>query len=464
MKKTIVLCLLCLFSTGLVAQDEAMNMELLYHWEDTNLVPADFIDNVYNEIWGYARDGREYAIIGSTEGTHIFDVTDPVFSRQVARIPGAYQGRGVIHRDYHDYQDHLYIVCDEGQGISTLQIVDLSELPEKATVVYDSNELFTTSHNIFIDTTNANLYVCAVGKNDFTRRYLELYTLSIDPATPYFVKDFTFPEWVHDIYVRNDTALVNVGSQGLWMMDFSDLNDPIELGRITEYSSFGQGYNHSGWMTDDGNYYFFADENPGLEVKAVDISDMSDAKIISLFGSGVDEKSMAHNLIYKDGYLYISYYHDGLQIFDVHDPANPVKVAAYDTYSPDSHSGYRGAWGVYPYLPSGNILVSDMQTGLYILKTSFPSSVETELLLSDVAVYPTNIQSVVNVEMDLTQATSVLFTLYDLQGKICYENRQVSQLGATKYCLSIPETLAEGAYLLKIATTEGTHVEKLIKQ
>ena len=34
--------------------------------------------------------------------------------------------------------------------------------------------------------------------------------------------------------------------------------------------------------------------------------------------------------------------------------------------------------GIYPYLPSGNIILSDMQTGLYIFDCSTPNTVITE--------------------------------------------------------------------------------------
>ena len=77
---------------------------------------------------------------------------------------------------------------------------------------------------------------------------------------------------------------------------------------------------------------------------------------------------MAHNGIIKGTYAYIPYYHDGLRVFDISDPNNPIQTWEYDTYSPDNHNSYKGAWGVYPYLPSENIIVSDMQTGLYIIK------------------------------------------------------------------------------------------------
>ena len=124
---------------------------LLYNWQDTTLMGSWAYNNTYNECWGLEVNGSEIAIIGSTDGTHFFDVTDPANATQVAYVAGAYQGGGVIHRDYHDFQGYLYVVCDEGSS-STLQIIDISTLPDSVTTVYDSNALFTKSHNIYIDT------------------------------------------------------------------------------------------------------------------------------------------------------------------------------------------------------------------------------------------------------------------------------------------------------------------------
>jgi len=47
-----------------------------------------------------------------------------------------------------------------------------------------------------------------------------------------------------------------------------------------------------------------------------------------------------------------------------------VEVGNYDT-SDFSGGGFNGAWGVYPYLPSGNLLASDIEEGLFVLKPTY---------------------------------------------------------------------------------------------
>ena len=112
---------------------QAQELSLLGRWESELSLPATVYGNRYNEVWGMALDGREYAIVGSTLGTHIVEVTDPALPVEVAFVPGASQGSHLIHRDYHNYGCYLYAVADEGSA-STLQIIDMSTLPASATV------------------------------------------------------------------------------------------------------------------------------------------------------------------------------------------------------------------------------------------------------------------------------------------------------------------------------------------
>jgi len=386
--------------------DAQLNTNLLYHWEDTTLVGSTAYNNTYNEIWGLNINGYEFAVIGSTAGSHIFDITNPTNANEVAFIAGAYTGPGVIHRDYHDYNGYLYIVCDEGSP-STLQIVDISDLPNSVNTVYDSNNLLNRVHNIFIDTATAKLYACATGDA------MEVFSLS-NPENPTLIHTYNDVGHVHDAYVINDTAFLNCGNDGLRIMDYSNVDNPgdlpIELASFTSYPDAG--YNHSGWLTDDGNIYAMQDENHGYDVKILDVSDFSNITVLSTFNSGVDPNSMAHNGIIKDNLLYIAYYHDGLRVFDITNPSNPVQVNNYDTYLPNDHVSYRGAWGVYPYLESGNVLVSDMQTGLYVFELSNSSTYISEDNKS-ISVFP----NPASYEFIINNDLSSRLEIYDILGK-----------------------------------------------
>ena len=326
------------------------NINLLFNWSDSTL-PINSLGGSYTDVYGVAINGREYAVIGSTMGTHIIDVTIPTQCLEVAFVPGTFQGSGVTHRDFFSMDNYLYGVCD--QGSSTLQIIDLTNLPNSVSLVYNSDSLISTSHNMFIDTINKKLYSTNGTVLDIS-----------NPIYPAFLFNMGFS--CHDLYVENDTGYFNCTSNGLKVYEMTT-NTPQYLGGLTSYPD--QGTNHSGWKED--NTYVFADENHGLSLKVIDVSDLSNLSVTALFNSGVDANSIAHNLIIRDDFVYVSYYHDGLQIFDISDPYNPIKAGYYDTYLPNNHNGYAGNWGVDPQLSSGIILVSDVQSGLFVLDFNY---------------------------------------------------------------------------------------------
>jgi len=122
---------------------------LLGTWSDESLIGSNFYNNIYNEVWGITFGGREYAIVGSTAGTHFIDVTDPSMAFEAHFVAGASQGGQIIHRDFHDKNGILYSVSDEGS--SSLQIIDFRGLPDTVEVIYDSDSLIRNTHNIFIE-------------------------------------------------------------------------------------------------------------------------------------------------------------------------------------------------------------------------------------------------------------------------------------------------------------------------
>jgi choice-of-anchor B domain-containing protein len=359
--------LFLLFTANSVFAQDSLNVSVLFHWDDPTIPLEPIYGLSYNEIWGVEIQGNEYAIIGSTLGTHIFDVTDPVNSTQVVFIPGAQDQ--VLHRDYHDYNGYLYMVCDEGNG--TLQIADLSYLPNSAPVVYDSDTLFSTTHNIFIDTLNGVLYNTNGG----------VYSLA-NPEVPSEIANVNLTvlfDQSHDLYVSNDTAYWHAGSSGLHVYDYSvSMSNPTFLG--SSIVGPGSGYNHSGWLNEEGNIYAFAEETYNTDIQICDVSNLPNISVVSTVNSGGGTGSIPHNLIIKGDYLFISYYHDGIYIFDISNPANPSLVGFYDTEpNPSSPFSFIGAWGVYPSLPSGIVLVSDTRNGLFVLDVSDATSGIEEL-------------------------------------------------------------------------------------
>ena len=447
--------LITIFSllTGIYAQ-EVPEAKLLGQWFNPNIPSSTAHDNAYNEIWGLAVNDREFAVMGSTIGTHIIDVTDTDNIVVAAFIPGAAFGAGIIHRDYHDHDGYLYAVCDEGQ--STLQIIDISDLPNSATVVYDNSELIQRSHNIFIDEDNDRLYSCATNGTVLGADALRVFDIS-DPENLVDLGGYnTFENYVvghvHDAYVKDHVAYFNCGPDGMVVVDVSDLGNMKLLGSLESDDYPDSGYNHSGWLAEEGDVYYMADENHGLAIKAINVEDYGDLDVKTLFDAGDDSPgAIAHNLIVDGDRLFVSYYFQGLQVYDITDRESPQRIMHYPTsmeVNIDS-TKYRGAWGVYPFLPSGNILVSDMQEGLFVVDRNLEISSNKESEKDVFGIYPN--PAVDYIQVSLVDEGKYSYRIKDLSGKILMGGQILEKTQAVH-----TSQLQSGSYIIELL--DGQHV------
>lgn len=483
MKRLIHLMLLLFTAPVLLPAQQQAN--LLGTWDDPELVGSTFYDNTYNEVWGLALNGHEYAIVGSTAGTHFIDVTDPTGPFEAHFVPGNFQGGGVIHRDYHDYNGYLYAVCDEGQ--SSLQIIDIRGLPDAVEVVYNSGQLIRRAHNIFIDTSTAKLYALTTSGNQTGYAAMRIFSLS-NPTDPVSLGSYNnfgglVAGHVHDAYVRDDIAFLNCGSDGFAIVDFSDPANPQTLSTLTEYPF--RGYNHSGWLSDDGRYYYMADETHNADMKVIDVSNPCEIEVVGTFDAGVDNPfSIPHNQIVACNYLYVAYYYDGLVVYDISDPANPEKVLYYDTYPEPDGTSYKGAWGIYPFLPSGNILVLDMQSGLHVFEgpgdncspTQELSAVDLSCLglnstagaegVESLEVFPQPVSGQLNVRLDLAEGQrKVNALLLDINGRLTQRlGTEQLQPGPNLLSYELDANLPAGVYLLRLEGEGMQMVRRVIVQ
>jgi choice-of-anchor B domain-containing protein len=453
--RTTALSLLLLGALPALAQD-SLNVRHLFNWDDPDIpvgIPALF--NQYNEVWGYAANGREYAFLGSSLGVHVLDVTDPANTVLVDHVPGRVSGEGVIHRDYKVHAGHLYATCD--QGPSSLQIMDLQYLPDSVHLVYDSDELLVRAHNIQVDTVHARLYTCG-GSTQFS-----VYSIA-DPANPVLLSncEADIPWWgstvgyVHDCFVRDNIVWCN-DEDGMHVIDFSNVNAPVILGSLTDYPD--QGYNHSGWMNDAGTLYAMADETHGSPVKLIDATDLSDLEIVSTVTTGVHPTSIVHNPFFTGDLLHAAYYYDGYWLWNTADPAQPLLLGYYDTSAVPNSDGYSGAWGVYPFLPSGNILVSDMQTGLWVLDIGQAVKAPTHAIPPPAyRIAPTLTLGPVDVYRIAGPDHRMQIEIRDMAGRIVRSLEHTS--GRATLDL---QGEADGTYMVSITTPQGRYTQRIVK-
>lgn len=362
MKKTFSILTGCLLTLSAIFA-QSSEATFLGNWQNDDLVIVPWLNGRYNEVWGLAVNGHEFAVLGSTAGMHFIDVTNPTDPQELFLVEGTSKGSNLVHRDFKDFNGYLYCVADEGSS-ATLQIIDIQDLPNSVTQVYASNEFVITAHNLFIDTSQARLYLLgAQGKT----KVLDIS----NPTQPVLLGSYPntnfYMPYVHDAYIRDNIGIFNCGYDGLWVIDFADAANPVLLGTMTNYP--GAGYNHSGWLSDDKKYFYLLDETHGSPVKVVDMTDPGDLKVVATVDAESAPTQIPHNALIQDNLLYVSYYYDGLQVYDISNPLDPQRVAYYDTYPGPDNNFFAGAWGVYPLLPSGNILVSDIQTGLWVFQS-----------------------------------------------------------------------------------------------
>ncbi len=362
-----------------------------------------------SSLWGYADpdDKREYAIIGLRNGTGVVDVTNPIRPRIVGHIPGVeslwreVKVFSVFNQDTNKWDAYAYISTEGRNG--GLQIIDLSALPESVSLAATDRDI-STSHTLFISNLDyatgqtipnrkPRLYV-----NGSDRAGLVVFSLS-NPKNPRVIGRYD-QTYVHDsfgeTFTDSRTSQCAPGHHPCEILfawtggDFRvlDVTNPRSTKVLSSFAYPEIGYAHSGWISKDKQYLLNFDELDEIESDSVtriytlDISDFRNPSVAGSFRG--PEKSIEHNGIVIGNKLYLAHYTRGLVIMDVTDPERIRESAFFDSHpedddeaenvQPASHPGhggesaFRGAWGVYPFLPSGNILISDLSRGLFVLK------------------------------------------------------------------------------------------------
>jgi choice-of-anchor B domain-containing protein len=352
-----------------------------------------------SNLWGFVDldDNREYAVLGHRTGTVVVDVTTPGSPVVVGNIPGnssswrevkVYQVRDPASGTHRAY---AYISTEAPGG--GLQILDLSNLPASVTLANTLGE-FSTSHTLYISNvdyaTNAALpgqqaFLYIAGSNVAGGAF-RIYDL-VDPVNPKLVT----PSPVGAGYMHDSTSMLitdnrttqcsnahnpcevlvdfNETSVDLW--DVTEKSAPVRLSS-TSYPTAT--YVHSGWPSADQRYIVVHDELDELrrglntQIYTLDVGDLRAPSLVTSYLGGTTTTD--HNGYTIGNRYYVSHYKRGLVIFDSTNPAALTEIGSFDTYlSPSANSaGTDGAWGVYPFLPSGTLLVSDIENGLFLLK------------------------------------------------------------------------------------------------
>ena len=349
--KYIIILLLFFLPLVLISQN-SLNMNLLGSY--------DYNNTEGNDIWGwFDTSGNEYALVGLKNGFSCVDVTNP--SSPVEKF--FISDLSSTWRDIKTWGNYAYITTEANAGLLIVDLTDMtgntySHVNQFQDINGSSGISFTSAHNIYIDE-NGIAYIFGLKNNGsyVANRGVVFLDVAANPTAPHYLGQWD-DQYIHDGMVRGDTMYAGCVYQGeLYIVDVSDKTDPQTIGQRSTPDSF----THNAWVSDDGNYVFTTDEKSDAYLAAYDISDCSNIQEVDRIQSNPGSNSIPHNAHVDGNFLITSYYRDGTVIHDITYPSNMIEVAYYDSYS-GSGNGFDGCWGTYPFLPSGNIISSEINS------------------------------------------------------------------------------------------------------
>ena len=385
---------------GKSGENDCMGIDLQSHISPPDLGAEELDGRWVNDIWGWTDPdtNKEYALVGMTNGTSFVDISDPVNPIVLGVLPEHnsiglggrvfHDGAKSVWRDIKVYQNHAYIVSEDPDH--GLQVFDLTLLrdvtsPSKDNLFDESGHYpgIGQAHNIAINEETGMLYAVGFRQNgDFICNGGGLHIVDLkNPKTPVFSGCFDDDGYTHDtqcvIYQGPDADYLGMEicfNSNEDEVVIVNVNDKDNISLISKSTYEGVRYTHQGWLTEDHRYFLHNDEldeiNNGTNTRTFiwDVKDLDNPVVVGYHEH--DKRSIDHNLYTKGKYVYESNYTSGLVVLDTSgiQHGKLEKVAYFDTYVSGDNAAFSGSWSNYPYFPSGNLIVSDISNGLFVLK------------------------------------------------------------------------------------------------
>ncbi len=332
-----------------------------------------------SNCWGYTSpSGREYAIIGVSTGTAFVEITDPGKPDLVSFQTGPNSLWRELKATAAGY---AYVVSEGGSGI---QVYNLSQIDSGIVTFVTSvttGGTTTATHTVSVNEATGYLY-----RNGGGSHGLRIYSLA-NPANPTFVAEWN-NIYVHDctpvVWNRsgalNGRELVFCNTDGASAeLTILDVTNKASITTVKTLTYPNSSYSHQCWLSQDQRYAYLNDETDGLALTRVfDVNNPATGTYVGTFSSG--STAIDHNLYVKGNRIYEANYRSGLRVFDNTNPTAPTQVAWFDTYPDDDAAQFNGLWGNYPFFPSGTVIGSDLERGLFVwymgapkLTFSFPN-------------------------------------------------------------------------------------------
>ncbi|TVZ56438.1 choice-of-anchor B domain-containing protein [Lutibacter sp. Hel_I_33_5] len=418
---------------------------------------AQFGSSSGNDSWGWvdSTTNKEYALMCTNDGVHFIDISNPTNPVILGKLPTATFNS--TWRDVKVYKDHAFIVSEASNH--GMQVFDLTKLRNVSNppVTFTADKHYTEfgkAHNIVINEDSGFAYIVGSAKSAAGPYFINIQ----DPKNPTSPGGFSGDGYTHDAQVVTyngpDTdytgkeILIACNEDTITIVDVSNKTNPIQIARLS-YPNVK--YSHQGWFTEDKKYFILGDEldeqRLGHKTRSIvfDLTNL-DVPVVHTEYLGTNN-AIDHNGYVKGNTFYLASYTAGVRMIDIADIANKnlSEIGFFDTYPSNDNASFNGVWNVYPYLPSGNIIVSDSNSGLFIIKKSNSLSINSEELRSSFSISPN--PTIGNPVINASNKNTIKsIQVFNLLGKEVFSKENINQ---SQYILEIGD-FAKGLYLVKI--------------
>jgi choice-of-anchor B domain-containing protein len=413
-----------------------------------------------NDSWGWTDPDtqKEYALMGIDSGIVFIDISDPV----EPIIIGTLNSSTVTSswRDVKVYDSHAFIVSEANSH--GMQVFDLKRLRNASNTIipFTADTTFTgfgSAHNIVINEESGYAYIVGASRNS-TYGGGPIFINIQDPVNPFIEGGFADGGYSHDAQVitysgpdtdyTNKEILIGSNENEIVIADVTDKTNPIVISTIS-YDNVK--YTHQGWFTEDLKYFILGDELDELQIGnktrsiIFDFTDLDNPVYhFDYFGS---TNAIDHNGYVKDNVYYQANYTAGVRMIDVSNTENKSfsEIGFFDTYPNNNNTAFNGVWNVYPYFPSGNIIISDLDNGFFVIRKSGTLNIAPKTARTNFSIYPNPAKSQTTITIGNNKIVESV-QVYSILGQKIIDKKNLKQ---PNYVLNTTN-LNKGIYLIKI--------------
>mgnify|MGYP006132288627 FL=1 len=338
-----------------------------------------------NDSWGWTDPStdKEYALVGLSSHAAFVDISNPSAPLLVGVLPTATVNS--TWRDIKVYQNHAFIVSEaNGHGMQVFDLTRLrsvSNTPETFTADTHFTD-FGSAHNIVINEASGYAYVVGTTRSGPFNGG-PLFINIQNPTAPVSEGGFGEGGYSHDAQVINYTGpdsdyagkeiLVGSNENEIVIADVSDKANPVTISTVG-YSNIK--YTHQGWFTEDLKHFIVGDEiderdfGNNTRTLVFDFTDLDNP--VYDFDYLGPTLAIDHNGYPNGDNYYLANYTAGVRILDLSQIENNTitEIGFFDTFPENDSTAFEGVWNVYPFFTSGNIVISDIQRGLFVIRKS----------------------------------------------------------------------------------------------